>query len=118
MVPSKHDTLNQCWVNVGRRLRRRPTLAQHWFNVSCLLAIHSLLVSLLQGAGVSPAQLALLLLFRRLSVAPRLGRLRLPRRPGHMHLVACIQTLRSPLPPPSPPAAAVLSSAVKKNRNK
>ena len=24
--PSEHDTLTQCWVNVGRRLRRRPNI--------------------------------------------------------------------------------------------
>ena len=29
--PSLHDTLNQCWFNVG------PAINQHWFNVSYLL---------------------------------------------------------------------------------
>ena len=32
--PSKHETLDQCWVNVGLALK---TMAQHWANVSCLL---------------------------------------------------------------------------------
>ena len=32
--PSKHNTLNQCWINVGSTSR---TLTQHWVNVSCLL---------------------------------------------------------------------------------
>ena len=32
-VPSKHETLNQCWVNV---CPPSTTAAQHWFKVSCL----------------------------------------------------------------------------------
>ena len=32
--PIKHDTLKQCWVNVGPP--SGPTLTQHWFIVSCL----------------------------------------------------------------------------------
>ena len=32
--PSKHGTLTKCWFNVGQRLRRWPTLKQHWINVS------------------------------------------------------------------------------------
>ena len=29
-------SLNQCWFNDGQRLRRWPSLNQHWFNVLCL----------------------------------------------------------------------------------
>ena len=32
-VPSRHETLTQCWFNVGPP---SSTLDQHWFNVSCL----------------------------------------------------------------------------------
>ena len=35
-VPSKHETFNQCWVDVGPA-SYGTTSTQHWFNVSCLL---------------------------------------------------------------------------------
>ena len=36
-VPSKYETLTQCWANVEDG---GPTLKQHWVNVSCFLGLH------------------------------------------------------------------------------
>ena len=37
---SKHDTLNQCWVNVGQAFEdAEPTLNRHWVNASLLLVV-------------------------------------------------------------------------------
>ena len=34
--PSKRDTSGKCWLNKNRR---RPSINQHWFKVSCLLGL-------------------------------------------------------------------------------
>ena len=45
-VPSKHETLTQCWFNVGPPSKTvgegGPTLNQHWVNVSFLLGTPSI----------------------------------------------------------------------------
>ena len=41
-ISSKHETLTQCWANVGPL---STTLAQHWVGVSCFLGQHAILQS-------------------------------------------------------------------------